>query len=122
MILLILNILFFVSFLGFAYVNLNDKDSYIWVPIYGITALLCGMVVFGLVYPTIYLFLMGIYVAFSIYLFVSKDGVWDWFTKYNRQSIVESMQATKPYIEKTREFFGLLIISGALFINYLWAV
>jgi hypothetical protein len=28
------------------------------------------------------------------------------------------MQATKPYIEKTREFFGLLIISAALTINY----
>jgi hypothetical protein len=31
---------------------------------------------------------------------------------------VETMQATKPYIEKTREFFGLLIVSGALAINY----
>jgi len=28
------------------------------------------------------------------------------------------MRATKPYIEKTREFFGLLIINGALLINY----
>jgi hypothetical protein len=28
------------------------------------------------------------------------------------------MQATKPYIEKTREFFGLLIASAALVINY----
>jgi len=29
------------------------------------------------------------------------------------------MQATKPYIEKTREFFGLVIISAALGVNYL---
>jgi hypothetical protein len=28
------------------------------------------------------------------------------------------MQATKPYIEKTREFFGLLIISAALLVDY----
>jgi hypothetical protein len=28
------------------------------------------------------------------------------------------MQATKPYIEQTREFFGLLIISAALAMNY----
>jgi hypothetical protein len=48
-----------------------------------------------------------------------KDGVRDWITKYNKPSLVESMQATKPYIEKTREFFGLLIIAGALLINYL---
>ncbi|KKX47553.1 transmembrane 220 family protein [Sphingobacterium sp. IITKGP-BTPF85] len=42
--------------------------------------------------------------------------------KYRRPSIVESMQATKPYIEKTREFFGLLIVSGALALNYFVAV
>jgi len=46
----------------------------------------------------------------------------DWIMKYRSPSLVESMQATKPYIEKTREFFGLLIISGALAINYFVAV
>src|SRR5690606_6392507 len=121
MILLILNVLFFLSFLVFAYFNLNDKDSYIWVPIYVLAAILCGLVVFGMVYPPLYLFAMGFYLAYCIFLFISKDGVWDWFTKYKRQSIVESMQATKPYIEKTREFFGLLIVCGALLINYLYA-
>jgi len=119
---MILNVVFFISFLVFAYFNLNDKDSYIWIPIYVLAAILCGLVVFGMVYPTIYVFAMGFYLAYAAYLFVSKDGVWDWMTKYKRQSIVESMQATKPYIEKTREFFGLLIITGALAINYFWAV
>jgi hypothetical protein len=28
------------------------------------------------------------------------------------------MKAEKPWIEKTREFFGLLIITGALAIDY----
>jgi hypothetical protein len=28
------------------------------------------------------------------------------------------MKAEKPWIEKTREFFGLLIITGALIIDY----
>jgi hypothetical protein len=42
----------------------------------------------------------------------------DWIVKYKSPSITESMQATKPYIEKTREFFGLLIISAALALNY----
>ena len=118
MILLILNVIFFISFLGFAYVNLNDKDAYIWVPIYTLPAILCGLAVFDKTYPTINLFVMGFYVAYAIYLFFAKDGVLDWFTKYNRKSIVESMQATKPYIEQTREFFGLLIVTGALALNY----
>lgn len=118
MILLILNVIFFISFLGFAYVNLNDKDAYIWVPIYTLPAILCGLAVFDKTYPTVNLFVMGFYVAYAIYLFFAKDGVLDWFTKYNRKSIVESMQATKPYIEQTREFFGLLIVTGALALNY----
>ncbi len=58
---------------------------------------------------------------YAIILFFAKDGVRDWIMKYNKPSLVESMQATKPYIEKTREFFGLLIISGALLIDYLAA-
>ncbi len=122
MILLILNVIFFISFLGFAYVNLNDKDAYIWVPIYTLPAILCGLAVFDKTYPTINLFVMGFYVAYAIYLFFAKDGVLDWFTKYNRKSIVESMQATKPYIEQTREFFGLLIVTGALALNYFLSV
>lgn len=122
MILLILNVIFFISFLGFAYVNLNDKDAWIWVPIYTLPAVLCGLAVFDKVFPSIYLFVMGFYVAYAIYLFFAKDGVLDWFTKYNRKSIVESMQATKPYIEQTREFFGLLIVTGALALNYFLAV
>jgi hypothetical protein len=51
-------------------------------------------------------------------LFFRKDGVRDWIVKYKQPSITESMQATKPYIEMTREFFGLLIISAALALNY----
>ena len=42
----------------------------------------------------------------------------DWITKYNRASIVEGMHADKLYIKQTREFFGLLIITGALLIDY----
>jgi hypothetical protein len=55
---------------------------------------------------------------YAVRLFFSKDGVRDWIQVYGRPSLVESMQATKPYIEKAREFFGLLIISAALAINY----
>ncbi len=56
--------------------------------------------------------------GYAALLFFAKDGVRNWITKYNHPSLTESMQATKPWIEKTREFFGLLIIIGALLINY----
>lgn len=114
----ILNGFFCIAFVLFAYVNLNDKDSWLWVPIYMVAAILCGLAAFDKFYPAIYLVAVGYYLVYAIIIFFSKDGVLDWVTKYKRPSIVESMQATKPYIEKTREFFGLLIISGALLINY----
>lgn len=118
MFLIILNVFFCLAFAAFAYVNLNDKDSWLWVSIYLVASVLCGLVVFQHFYPGVYLLAITFYLVYAILLFFSRDGVRDWITKYNRESLVQSMQATKPYIEKTREFFGLLIVSGALAINY----
>ena len=118
MLIIILNVVFFLAFSTFAYVNANDKDAWLWVSIYMIAAICCGLAIFGKYYPAIYLVAICLYLVYATVLFFAKDGVRDWITRYNRESIVESMQATKPYIEKTREFFGLLIISAALAINY----
>ena len=113
-----LNGFFCIAFVLFAYVNLNDKDSWLWVPIYMIASICCGLAAFGKFYPVVYLVVIAFYLIYATQLFFAKDGVRDWIVRYNRPSIAESMQATKPYIEKTREFFGLLIISAALAINY----
>ena len=118
MFLIILNVFFFVAFTGFAYVNLNDKDAWLWVSIYMIAAICCVLAAFNKFYPFVYLAAIAFYLIYAGLLFFAENGVRDWITKYNKESIVQSMQATKPYIEKTREFFGLLIISGALAINY----
>ncbi|MGB4400965.1 MAG: transmembrane 220 family protein [Daejeonella sp.] len=118
MFLIILNIIFCLSFLLFAWFNLNDNDSWLWIPIYLAAAICCGLAAYGLFYPVAYLSLSAFYLIYAVILFFSKDGVLDWVVKYKQPSITESMQATKPYIEKTREFFGLLIITAALVINY----
>lgn len=86
-----------------------------------IASVSCGLAVFRKYFPLVYLIAIGFYLGYAIKLFFAKDGVRDWITKYKQESIVQSMQATKPYIEKTREFFGLLIISTALAINYIIA-
>lgn len=119
---LILNIIFCISFAGFAYVNLNDKDSWLWIPIYMIASVFCGLAAFHYFFPILYLVAIAFYLIYALILFFAQDGVKDWLMKYKRQSLVESMQATKPYIEKTREFFGLLIISAALAVNYFVAI
>ncbi len=87
-----------------------------------VAAICCGMAAFKKFYPVIYLIAIAFYLVYAVVLFFAKDGVRDWMMKYNKESLVQSMQATKPYIEKTREFFGLLIISAALAINYFAAV
>lgn len=122
MLLIILNLVFCLSFLVFAWFNVNDSDSWLWVPIYLAASVFCGLATFEMFFPVPYLFLIGFYLVYATILFFGKDGVKDWIVKYKRQSITESMQATKPYIEKTREFFGLLIISAALLLNYFVAV
>jgi len=118
MILMILNIIFCLSFLVFAWFNLNDGDFWLWVPIYMAASILCGLAGFGMYYPMAYLLLIAFYIIYAIILFFAKDGVRDWIIKYQQPSLTESMQATKPYIEKTREFFGLLIIAAAYALNY----
>jgi hypothetical protein len=115
---IVLNIIFCIAFLWFTYLNFNDPDAWVWVSIYLFAALSCGAAVFGFHFPVAYLVAVGLYLAYALVLFFIRDGVWDWFTKYRMQNIAATMQATKPWIEKTREFFGLLIISGALLINY----
>ena len=118
MLLVILNGFFCLAFAAFAYVNLNDKDSWLWVPIYMVASVCCGLAAFEKYYPIVYLVAIAFYLIYAILLFFVKDGVKDWIFKYHNPSLVESMQATKPYIEQTREFFGLLIISAALTMNY----
>jgi len=118
MFLIILNTFFCLAFAAFAYVNLNDIDAWLWVSIYLVASVFCGLAVFKKYLPMLYLLAIAFYLVYAIKLFFAKDGVRDWIIKYNRESLVQSMQATKPYIEQTREFFGLLIISAALAINY----
>lgn len=118
MLLLIFNILLCIAFIGFAWVNLNDKDAWLWASIYGIPALLCGLAVFKNYFPGIYLAIAAFCLLYATGIFFSKDGVKDWIQKYNAPSLVESMKATKPYIEKAREFFGLLIVVAVMLVNY----
>lgn len=118
MFLSILDGFFCIAFVLFAYVNLNDGDWWLWVPIYIVASVCCGLAAFHMFYPVVYLAAIAFYLLYAVRIFFARDGVRDWVMKYNKPSIVESMQATKPYIEKTREFFGLLIISAALAINY----
>ena len=51
----------------------------------------------------------------------AKDGVLDRFNKHDAENIAQTMESDKPWIEETREFFGLVILIAVLFVNYIHA-
>lgn len=114
----IFNILFGLLFLISAGLQYNDPDPYIWIPIYLYATILCWLAAANNYYPAAYFFGIIVYAGYALYLFFTKDGVLDWIREHNAENIAGSMQATNPWIEDTREFFGLVILIIVLAVNY----
>lgn len=112
-----LNIFFIIIFIASAVLQYNDPDPFIWIPLYLYAAWLCFTAIKGQYKPALYYAGLIIYIGYAIYLFFDKNGVLSWSTEHDAESIVQSMKATKPWIEETREFGGLLICIIALLIN-----
>ena len=113
----ILNILFIIYCIIAAALQYNDPDPYIWIPIYLYTAYLCYRAIQLKYKPALYYTGLAIYVIYAGYLFCDKTGVLFWVKEQHAESLVETMKATKPWIEETREFFGLLILVFILLTN-----
>ena len=118
MLMKILNIFFCIVFIIFAGLQYNDPDPYVWMPIYLYAAILCGLAANSKFYPRAYAVGIVVYAIYALYKFFCKDGVLDWMQLHNSENIAETMKAAKPWIEETREFFGLLILIGALLLNF----
>ena len=85
------------------------------------TSVLCWLAFRGRFYPGAYLLGVVVYTCYAIYKFFDTNGVLDWIRKYHAESIASTMKAEKPWIEETREFFGLVILIGVLLIDYFYA-
>jgi hypothetical protein len=118
----IFNLVWCVLFILFAGLQYNDPDPYIWIPIYGYGAVLCWLAFRGRYFPKAYLTGIVLYFGYAVYLFFEKDGVWDWITKHKASNIAGSMHAETPWIEDTREFFGLVILMVVLGIDYWYGI
>ncbi len=118
MVLKIFNIFFCITFIFFAALQYNDPDPYLWMPIYLYAAVLCWLAFRNKYYPRAYLLGIAVYAIYATYKFFDENGVWDWATKHNFANITETMQAEKPWVEETREFFGLVILIVVLLIDY----
>lgn len=115
------NLIFCLLFVFSAALQYNDPDPYIWIPIYMYGAVLCWLAFRNRYYPKAYLIGIIIYLVYAIGLFFWKNGVLDWVTKHNAEDIAATMKAEKPWIEETREFFGLMILIIVLLIDYFYA-
>ena len=121
MVLKFFNIFFCIVFILFAAVQYNDPDPYIWMPIYLYTAILCWLAFRNKYFPGAYLLGIAVYAAYALYKFFDQNGVWDWMIKHHATNIAGTMKAEQPWIEETREFFGLVILIVVLLIDYLHA-
>ncbi|HET9745030.1 MAG TPA: transmembrane 220 family protein [Chitinophagaceae bacterium] len=117
----VFNLIFCLLFVISAALQYNDPDPYVWIPIYMYGAVLCGLAFRNKFYPKAYVVGIIIFIVYAIGLFFWKNGVLDWMTKHNAEDIAATMKAEKPWIEETREFFGLLILIVVLMINYFYS-
>jgi len=114
------NLILTILFILFAALQYNDPDPYIWVPIYLYSSALCFLAFKGKFYPKAYIAGIVIYTAYATYLFFDKTGVINWVQKHHAENMVQTMQAQKPWIEESREFFGLVILITVIIINWIY--
>ncbi len=117
----VFNIFFCIVFILFAAVQYNDPDALKWIALYLYTAILCWFAFRNKFYPMAYLIGIAVYGLYAIYKIFDANGLIDWMTKHHAENIAETMKAEKPWIEESREFFGLIILIVVLLIDYFYA-
>lgn len=116
----IFNAIFLVLFIVSAGLQYNDPDPYIWIPIYLFAAFLCFQALQKKYNPALYTGSLVVFSIYAVFLFFDSTGVLNWMNEHEAENIAQSMKATRPWIEETREFFGLTIILVVLLINRYW--
>ncbi len=115
------NIICCILFVLFAALQYNDPDPWLWIAIYGYTAVLCYLAARGKYYLKAYLAGIIVYGGYAVYKVFDRNGLLDWIQLHDAESIAATMKAERPWIEESREFFGLLILIVVLSINYFFA-
>ena len=90
----------------FAYLQFNDPDATKWVVVYGLVALYHVLAARGVFLKWSMLLFMG---ACSIWMLTLVPGFIDWVSS-GMPSITSKMKTDQKHIEVVREFLGLLIV------------
>lgn len=104
------NLVAAILFVLFAGLQYNDPDPYIWIPIYVVSAYVCFQTYKGKFDRFSHWIIVAFCLIYAVRLMIDPNGVIAWFKEHDAENLVQSMKATKPWIEQTREFGGLLII------------
>ncbi len=102
----ILAVLFFV----FAVLQLNDPDPWIWVGIYGVIGVLCGLTAKSYYFPKVILGAI-LLTIFGIGWYLPDFINW---LDTGMNSITSSMKAETPHVELIRECLGLVLVLATL--------
>lgn len=97
---------------AFAFFQYNDPDWYIWMILYGFVAIMSFLAIYNRFNNTVLIPAMIIFILYFIYL---APSILEWIQ--SGQSI-SAMSDDRPYVEGTREAFGLLLGLGAMFLLY----
>ena len=115
----IFNYIFTLIFIVFAALQFNDPDPLLWVPIYLYPAFICFQEARNKkVLKELYQIGFIGFVPYAIYKMFDTNGIIDWIKFHNASSIASTMKAETPWVEESREFFGLVIILIVMAINY----
>jgi hypothetical protein len=113
------NYLFTLIFIVFAALQYNDPDPFLWIPIYLYPAFICFQEARNKkVLKELYQIGFIGFVPYAIYKMFDTNGIIDWIKFHNASSIASTMKAETPWVEESREFFGLAIILIVMAINY----
>lgn len=111
----VISFLLFILFGVFMYWQFNDPDRIQWIAIYGLIALISLLRLFNIFSRPLSMIIM---IALLIYSLFFIPSVIEWLGKPDKSEIFGQMIYDRPYIEETREFFGLIIGFLGMLLHY----
>lgn len=110
-----IHLLFTLTLIAFAYLQLNDPDPVVWTLFY----LICAVVPLLELVNKRNRYVFWIAVGLCIMdLGIYTHGAYTYYLHSNEEALMQSMNPAKPYIEEAREFLGSLIALVLISISY----
>ncbi len=98
-------------------VQFNDPDPLFWISFYGACALVPVLSFFKINNKPLF---YACLIFGAIALYISYGGALEYTNHYKDESLLQSMSADKPYLEETREFFGVVIALALITVHQLF--